>query len=235
MQLDAVMAELEAMGNPQTKKIFMNHGAREPFFGVKVGDMKTILKKAKNNHGLALALYDTGNADAMYLAGLMADKKKVTPEELDHWVDGAYWYMVSEYAVAALAAESAHGLALGMKWIEDEREHVANAGWATLGHCVSLLPDDQLDTEVLGDLLARVEQSLHQAPNRVRYTMNGFVIAVGSYVAALTERAKEVAEKIGKVSVDMGGTACKVPLATATIAKIEKMGRIGRKRKNARC
>ena len=43
--------------------------------------------------------------------------------------------------------------------------------------------------------------------------MNGFVIAVGTYIGALTERSKEVANEIGKVSVEIGGTACKVPRA----------------------
>lgn len=40
-------------------------------FGVKVGDMKTIVKKVKVNYELSLLeLFDTGNSDAMYLAGL---------------------------------------------------------------------------------------------------------------------------------------------------------------------
>jgi len=47
MTLHEVMRELEAMGNEQTKKIFLRHGAKEPFFGVKVGDLKKIVKKSK--------------------------------------------------------------------------------------------------------------------------------------------------------------------------------------------
>jgi hypothetical protein len=65
--------------------------------------------------------------------------------------------------------------------------------------------------------------------------MNNFVISVGGYVAPLLDEAKAVARRIGKVSVDMGETDCKVPLATAYIEKIESMGRIGKKRKTMRC
>jgi hypothetical protein len=43
------------------------------------------------------------------------------------------------------------------------------------------------------------------------------------------------AKAIGTVSVDMGGTACKVPLATEEIQKAEKKGRTGKKRKTIRC
>ena len=84
-------------------------------------------------------------------------------------------------------------------------------------------------------LLARVRKEIHNAPNRVRYAMNAFLIGVGSYVPALTKRAKETASAIGEVTVDMDGTACNVPSAADYIAKIEKMGRIGKKKKQARC
>jgi hypothetical protein len=65
--------------------------------------------------------------------------------------------------------------------------------------------------------------------------MNGFVISTGSYVKALTDKAIRIGENIGKVNVDMGGTACKVPLATQYIQKVIDRGSLGKKRKMARC
>ena len=74
-----------------------------------------------------------------------------------------------------------------------------------------------------------------QAPNRVIMCMNGFVISVGSYVQPLLKQAKAIARKIGKVEVDMGDTACKVPLALEYIEKVEQAGRVGKKRKTMKC
>jgi 3-methyladenine DNA glycosylase AlkD len=235
MTKDEVMLALSRFGNEQTKKIFTRHGAREPLYGVKVGDLKTLVKKIKTDHNLALELYETGNSDAMYLAGLIADENLVTREELQHWVRNAYWYMLSEYTVAWLASESRYGWELALEWIESDEEGVASSGWSTLSNLVSLKPDEELDKEKLFALLDRVARDIHQSLNRVRYTKNGFVIAVGSYVEALTKKANEVAATIGKVSVDMGGTSCKVPLATEYIKKIEAKGYTGKKRKSARC
>jgi len=235
MTKDEVMLELSKFGNEQTKKIFTRHGAREPFYGVKVGDLKTLVKKIKTDHNLALELYETGNSDAMYLAGLIADETIVSREELQNWAKKAYWYMLSEYTVAWLAAESQHGWELALLWIESDEEGIASAGWSTLSNLVSLKPDEELDQEELSTLLDRVARDIHHSHNRVRYTMNGFVIAVGSYVESLTKKANKVATIIGKVSVDVGGTACKVPMATEYIKKIENMGNIGKKRKAARC
>ena len=235
MTLEEVMKELQGYGSEQTKKVFVRHGAREPFYGVKVADLKKLVKKIKKDHQLSLALYKTGNSDAMYLAGLIADEKQITREQLQAWVEGAYWYMLSEYTVAWIAAESRHGWELALKWIESDQEHIAAAGWSTLSSLVSILEDDSLDKERLEEFLRRAESDIHRSQNRVRYTMNGFVIATGSYVPGLKERAESVAASIGKVSVDMGGTACKVPLATDYIKKVEDRGKTGQKKKIARC
>jgi 3-methyladenine DNA glycosylase AlkD len=235
MTVNEVIQELESYGNETTKRIFINHGAREPFFGVKVQDLKKIVKKIKKDYRLSLELYDTGNSDAMYLAGLIADEKAMTKQDLQKWVKGAYWYMISDYTVPWIAAESNFGKELAMEWIESDQEFIASAGWATLSNLVSLKPDNELDIENISALLDRVEMEIHSAKNRVRYTMNGFVIAVGSYIKELTNKAIIIGEKIGKVHVDMGGTACKVPLAPEYIQKVIDRGSHGKKRKVARC
>ncbi len=235
MTTKEILSELEECGNEQTKCTYLKHGAKEPLFGVKVQDLKKILKKTKKNHELSLELYATGNYDAMYLAGLMADEKQITKEQLELWVGQAYWSYLSEYTVPWVAAETEYGFELGLKWIQSDIETVASAGWGTLAYFAAVHKDEKLDTKAYIKLLDTVEKEIHGAQNRVRYTMNGFVISVGTYVEVLTEKSKEVAKKIGKVIVDVGGTACKVPLAIDFIDKVIARGRIGVKRKTARC
>jgi 3-methyladenine DNA glycosylase AlkD len=235
MTLEEAMHELEKSGSGQTKKVLIRHGAKEPFFGVRVADLKKIVRMTKKDHKLALALYETGNSDAMYLAGLIADENRITREQLRDWAKNAYWYMLSDFTVAWVAAESPHGWELGLEWIDSGKEMIASCGWATLSGCLSIIQDEKLDKVKIGELLDRVVEEIHDAPNRVRYTMNGFVIATGSYVPELTGRASEAGTRIGKVHVDMGGTACKVPFATEYIKKVEDRGSIGKKKKVARC
>ena len=235
MTTKEILCELEVYGDEQTKSTLMRHGAKEPFFGVKVQDLKKILKKTKRNHELSLELYATGNHDAMYLAGLMADEQQIIKEQLELWVGQAYWSYLTEYTVPWVAAETEHGLELGLKWIRSDIETVASSGWGTLAYYAAVNEDEKLDTKTYIKLLETVEKEIHGAQNRVRYAMNGFVIAVGTYVEGLTEKSKEVAKRIGKVNVDVGGTACKVPLANDHIDKVIARGKIGVKRKTARC
>jgi 3-methyladenine DNA glycosylase AlkD len=235
MTAKEIVAELKTLGSDSTKKVLMKHGAREPFFGVKITDLKKIQKRIKKDHELALALYDTGIADAMYLAGLIADDARMTREDLQRWVEQAYWSMLSEYTVAWVAAGSKHGRELGLEWIESDDENIAAAGWSTLSGLVATRDDDDLNIPELKKLLQRVQKTIHKQPNRVRYTMNNFVIAVGASVKALTDLAVQAAEKIGPVEVDMGDTSCKVPLATEYIEKVRQRGTLGKKRKSAKC
>ena len=233
MDLSEVLLELESYGDERTKNTLVKHGAKEPFFGVKVADLKKILKKTKKNHALSLALYQTGNSDAMYLAGLMADENQIRRDDLNQWVKEAYWYNLSEYAVPWIAAETSFGFELGLEWIRSDVETTAAAGWSTLSNYASV--NDVLDLEIYSSLLDEVESSISNAKNRVKYTMNGFVIAVGSFIPELTNKAKQTADRIGKITVYMGETSCKVPLAKDYIVKIETRGTIGKKRKSARC
>ena len=229
------MQELEQYGDAQTKKTLMIHGAREPFFGVKVADLKKILKKTKKNHELSLELYATGNSDAMYLAGLMADETKITKAQLESWVQNAYWYYLSEFTVPWVASETPYGFELGLQWITSQEEMIAAAGWATLANFAKVNEDEQLEVNTYTTLLDKVANEIHTAPNRVRYTMNGFVITVGCVITSLTEKAMEVARQIGKVNVEMAGTACSVPLAETYIQKVIDSKNLGKKRKTARC
>ena len=84
MTTKEIVEELRALGAESIKKVLRNHGVQEPFFGVKIGDMKKIQKRIKKDYQLALDLYDTGNYDAMYLAGLVADDAKMTRKDLNH-------------------------------------------------------------------------------------------------------------------------------------------------------
>jgi 3-methyladenine DNA glycosylase AlkD len=231
---EQIIAELKPLGTEGYRRILRSHGVKEPLLGVKIEELKKIQKRVKKDYQLALDLYETGIYDAMYLAGLIADDLKMTPQDLQRWAEQA-GHGISEYTVAWVAAGSMHGRELALQWIESPKEGVASAGWAALSGLVAMTDDAKLDLAELEKLLERVERTIHQQPNDVRYVMNGFVIAVGSYVKALTERALQSAARIGEVYVNMGATACKVPSAPDYIRKVQERGAIGKKRKTVKC
>jgi len=235
MTLNQVMSELAAKGSDATKKMLLKHGAKEPFFGVKVADLKVIQKKLKGDQALALKLYATGNGDAQYLAGLVVDGAKMTAAQLQAWADSASWNMVAGFVVPWAASEHPDGFALAAKWIDSKNENVAVAGWKTLGALATIVPDDRLPVKNFSALLDRVAKTMAGAPDDVRSAMNGFVIAAGTYVAPLGDKAIATARQLGRVEIDMGETACKVPDAEQYILKYRRGAPVAPKRKTVRC
>jgi 3-methyladenine DNA glycosylase AlkD len=210
--------------------------AEERTYGVSVAEMKVIAKSIKGKQALACVLYETGNMDAMYLAGMVANGAQLTREQLRKWAEIAVGLqMVSEYTVPWLAIENPHARALALEWIKSKDEHIAATGWCTYTGLLATQPDDALDLAEIESLLNRIVTGIGSAKNRVKLAMNAFVIAVGNYVKPMLKHAKAAARQIGVVKVDMGDTACKVPLATECIEKAEAAGRVGKKRKTMRC
>lgn len=234
--LAEVMEQLKAKGSAQTLKTLGRHGApTDKMFGVKVSDMKIILKKIKGDQELAMQLYDTGNSDAMYLAGLLADGSKMSTKQLNDWAKKAPWYMISDYTVAWVASENAKGFELGCKWIASKQELIASAGWCTLASIAGTQDDSQLDLGKYLELLKQIESSIHKSKNRVKYSMNGFVIAIACFVKPLHKQALAIAKSIGKVEVDVGDTSCEVPVAVDYISKTVAKRGIGTKRSSPKC
>ncbi len=235
MTAKEILDEIKPLGSDSYRRVIFKHGVTEPCFGVKISDLKKIVKRIKTDHQLALELFDTGVYDAMYLAGLIADDAKMTKKDLKHWVSKAYCRPLCGWTVAWVAAGSPHGWDLGLEWIDSKKPLTAVAGWATLASVVSITDDAALDLAVLKKLLHRVQKSIHMESDSVRYFMNSFIIAVGTCVQPLMEIAIETGEKIGPVTADLGDNDCKVPFAPDYIEKVRKRGAIGKKRTSAKC
>ena len=233
----SILAELKSKGSEKTRTTYARHGMDAArCFGVSVADLKLIAKTIKGQQALALELYESGKMEAMYLAGMVASGSKMSEEQLHTWAeDSAGMQMISEYTVPWVAVEHPQGRELALQWMASKKDYIAAAGWCTYSGLVTTTPDEKLDRAEIEGLLGDVVERIHGAQNRERHTMNNFVIAIGSYVAPLSKQAKAAARKIGIVSVDMGDTACQVPLATAYIEKVEAAGKAGKKRKTIRC
>ena len=231
-----ILDELRELGSESVKRMLMkNHGVKEPCFGVKIGDMQKIRKRIKQDHDLALALYDSGNYDAMYLAGYLIDDAQMTKADLQRWADAAYGAGLPGTTVPWVASGGLHGRAMALKWIDSKKPNVAVAGWSTLSCLVALKDDAELDLTELTALIERVKRSIHTAPDAVKHAMNGLVISAGSYVEPLTDFAIRTGEEIGRVEADLGNNRCEFFYAPDYIRKVRERGTIGKKRKTMRC
>jgi hypothetical protein len=231
-----IIAALKPLGKESYQRVMTkNHGVKAPCYGVPISELKKFQKAIRQDYQLALDLYDSGVYDAMYLAGLIADDQRMTKADLQHWAAQAIGGCLPGTTVPSVAAGSPAGPALAAQWIQDSDPRIAAIGWATHSARISITDDAHLDHAELRRLLGHIKKSIHDAPDEVRYQMNSFVIAVGCYVTSLTELALQTAKAIGPVQADLGNNDCQVPDAAAYILKVQKLGKLGKKRKSTKC
>lgn len=235
MNVEMVMQELEALGRERTKKIYMSNGAQEPLFGVATGAMKPIAKKIKLNQPLAEALYATGNYDAMYFAGIIADPKAMTESDFERWIDGAYFYMLSDYVVAVTLAEADIAQQVADKWIASGEELKMSAGWSCYCWLLGNRPDVEFSESKMANMLEMVKSAIHDSPERTKSAMNNFLHTVGVSYIPLHDKALATAQQIGPVELKKNNKKSSFLHAYESIQKEVEKGRIGFKRKYVRC
>jgi 3-methyladenine DNA glycosylase AlkD len=235
MELKEIMEELKSLGNERTKKIYMSNGAREPLYGVSVNAMKPLFKKLKYNQSLAEQLYATGNYDAMYLAGMIAEPEKMTKEDFNRWIEGAYFYMISDFIVSVTLAETEIAFTVADHFIDSGKELTMSAGWSCYEWLLGTRKDSEFDRERLLKMLYQVRDTIHSQPDRTKYAMNNFLIAVGISYMPLHEEAKKIAEEVGNVEITKGKKQFQLNPAADYIQKETDKGKLGFKRKNVRC
>ncbi|MCQ6562748.1 DNA alkylation repair protein [Paenibacillus mendelii] len=235
MNFEMVMQELEALGKERTKKMYVSNGAHEPLFGVATGQMKPIAKKIKKNQSLAEQLYATGNYDAMYMAGVIADPKAMNEADFKRWIDSAYFYMLSDYVVAVTLAETDIAQEVADQWIACGEELRMSAGWSCYCWLLGNRPDHEFSESKLAHMLEIVQNTIHDSPERTKYAMNNFLYTMAVSYLPLHEKAVETAKAVGPVEVKQDKKKSKFLLASDNIQKAVDKGQIGFKRKYVRC
>lgn len=235
MNAELVMQELEALGTERTKKMYMSNGAHEPLFGVATGAMKPIAKKIKIDQALAEELYATGNYDAMYFAGIIADPKAMTVEDFNRWMEAAYFYMLSDYVVAVTLAEAPIAQEVADAWIASGEELKMSAGWSCYCWLLGNRKDSEFSESKLANMLDVVKNTIHDVPERTKSAMNNFLYTVAISYVPLHEQAVATAQAIGPVEMKRDNKKSTQLNAYETIQKEIERGRIGFKRKYVRC
>ena len=216
MTLAEAMSALEQAGAEQTRKTYLRHGATEPMFGVSFATLKLLHKAIGVDHELAVSLWDTGNLDARNLAVKIVDPLQMTMPLLDEWARRDVPRACGAY-VAEVASESEHAMPCVSAWLTSQDMAQRATAWSLVA--VLAMRDQNLPDSWFLDELAEIEKLIHQAPNDLRPPMNMAMIAIGCRNEALRVAAKSAANRIGKVIIDHGDTACKTAVATESIDK----------------
>ena len=206
--ISAVMAELEAAGTAQNRKVYARHGAADPMFGVSYAELGKIAKSIKTDHALARQLWDSGNHDARVLALRVADPAALNGSLASRWLGDVDNYILAE-GLGGLCAQTPHARELSDAWRDSSAEWTASTGWFIVT-CTAEDPGIWSVGE-LRALVRQIEAEIDGRPNRVRHEMNGAMIVMALRDGNLRRSVLAAAARMGPVKVDHGQTGCKTP------------------------
>ena len=215
-----ILATLKKLGTPQTAAIYKRHGSGDNVFGVLTSEIAKLQKKIKVDHGLAMELWKTRNAEARVLALQIADPEKLTRADADHLLKEGPVHFLGCY-LSGLVGRSPIAEETMRAWMKSPDESAREMGYGILGARLKDDPESVTDADA-EKILATIEKEIHRSANWARYAMNGALISIGIFKPALRKKAIDAARRIGKVEVDHGETNCKTPDAVPYIEKASK-------------
>ena len=193
MTLEETLRQLESLGSAAVRAQNAKSGAGDNQFGVKRGDLRILANKIKTNHELALALWNTGNIDAQFLATLLIKVSLLSADELDRMVRSVTFMWVADWLHSYVVKEHADKETLRKKWMTSDDPMAARAGWQLTAGRVAKSPEG-LDVSALLD---RIETEMAAAAPEVQWTMNSCLAEIGIHFPQHRKRAIEIGEKLG--------------------------------------
>jgi 3-methyladenine DNA glycosylase AlkD len=221
MALDETLNQLQSLGSAKVRGQNAKSGAGDDQFGVSLGDIRTLAKKIRTDHPLALSLWKTGNVDAQFLATLLIEPEKLSAKEMDRMVRSISFTRVADWLIAYVVRQHPEKEALRRDWMAADNRWAARAGWDLTAERVAKSPD-RLD---LPALLARIESEMAEAEPEAQWTMNNTLAAIGIHFPKHRKRAIAIGEKLGIYRDYPVSKGCTSPFAPIWInAMVSRQG-----------
>ena len=216
MTLEEALGELEALGTKRVRAHYTKQGAGENQFGVRLGDIRKLAKKIKTNRELAMALWETGNIDARFLAILLLKPESLSADELDRLVRSVTFVRVADWLNAYVVRHHPDKETLRQGWMVTDDPMAARAGWDLTAERVANRPDG-LDLTVLLD---RIESEMGDVAPEAQWTMNNTLAGIGIHFPDHRERALAIGEKLGVYRDYPVSKGCTSPFAPIWIKEM---------------
>lgn len=194
-RLDDALAQLHALARPGELAGMARFGmAVDRRLGASIPSLRQLGKRFGRDHALALALWDTGIADARILAAMVADPLQLDVRTMDAWARAFDSWDVCDQVCSNAFARSPLAWRRVEAWAPRQAEFVRRAAFALLAQLA--VHDKAADDARYVALLPLIEAASDDDRNFVRKAVNWALRQIGKRNAALRPQAIACAERI---------------------------------------
>ncbi|MBC6441051.1 MAG: DNA alkylation repair protein [Rhodospirillales bacterium] len=179
MSLDDVLRDLNALPRKADGTVY-------------VSAFKPLARRHRNDHALALALWDTGTDVARQLAVRIADPSLADDRLLETWVNDLDEWSLTDAFTAHVVRPSALAIEKSHAWAQAEPTFVRRAGFATVAQLAWLRTSATEDMVFLA-FLPRIEAAATDERFYVKKAVNWALRDIAKRNDALCEHATALA------------------------------------------
>lgn len=231
--IDEIVKLLESKSDSKIIQRYKNNGVTNDIIGTNYTDIKNISKQYKKDNNLAIELYNSNIYECMYLSKYIFDKKNLDKDLIIDWVIKANNFNIIENILCQMGFYLDNKEEIILTNLKNPNNNLRLFAYCLYTQYISIVDNEQLDYDRLKVDINNVVLTIHEEENRIRYVMNNFLLSCGAFIPRLTDYILEISEKVKDVEIDMNGTYCKVPEIKPYINKMQKMNKIGKKRKSS--
>jgi 3-methyladenine DNA glycosylase AlkD len=174
----AVVDELRAVADPSRKTGMARVGINvERALGVSIPHCRSIAKRHRGDHELALGLWATGIHECRIVASMVDDPAAVDRRQMEDWVAAFDSWDLCDQVCGNLFIRTRHAPAAARAWVRRDEEFVRRAGFtmvAELAHRDRSLDDDAWDR-----WFAEIHRAATDERNYVKKAVNWALRQIG--------------------------------------------------------
>ena len=222
-----VMAKLNAQADPAQLDGMSRYGITiEKRLGVKVPQMRVIAKQTSKDHQLALALWETGIAEAMIVAAMVDVPAEVTEAQMEAWVVDFNSWDVCDQVCMNLFEKIPLAWDKVRDWSQREEEYVKRAANALIA-CLAWHDKGASDENFIA-MLPLIKSGAPDERNYVKKAVSWALRNIGKRNSNLNaialQAAQDLKEKDSKSARWIGSDAVRDLTSDATKRRLGRTG-----------
>jgi 3-methyladenine DNA glycosylase AlkD len=190
------LATLERLGSRRIREQmdtqFAIHAKKA--WGVPMAAMQKVAKKQGKDHGLALALWDTGWYEARTVAAYVDDPALVTPAQMDGWCRQFDNWGIVDTVCFVLFDRTPHAWAKAKAWARRREEFPKRAGFVLMA-CLAL-HDRKAGDDAFLLFLPLCERAANDERNFVKKGVSWALRSIGRRSRALNVATVDLARRL---------------------------------------
>ncbi|MBN1924110.1 MAG: DNA alkylation repair protein [Nanoarchaeota archaeon] len=164
--------------------------------GISIYVLRDFAKKLGKNHELALKLWKSGFHEARHLAVFTEELDKVTPEQMNDWVNDFEAWDDTDQACTSLFDKTPHAWSKVKEWSKSDKEFVKRAAFSLLAGLAT--HDKTAKDEQFIQLFPVIKKASTDERNFVKKAVNWALRNIGKRNKNLNKRAVEFSKKLLK-------------------------------------